>query len=237
MSTKDTPEPARASHPLPSLPHAPLLEVPVLALDGLTLFPGTLIPLHAYEPEACRALAEALADRRLIVLAAIDRPGPDHPVHTIAGLGRIVSDRRYPDGRVDAFVHGLERVSLRHLAIGASGLVADLEVLADERSAESSTRSREALAGLRLVSVASAFGQALIAAERAEEAECLRSLLASSSDLGLVSNRLAASFVVGFEDRQGLLAEVRVAARIDRLAALIGAALLAVAAPDRRRLH
>jgi ATP-dependent Lon protease len=236
LSTKDTPEPARASHPLPSLPSAPLLEVPVLALDGLTLFPGTLVPLHAYEPEACRALAEALADRRLIVLAAIDRPGPDRPVHTIAGLGRIVSDRRSPDGRLDAFVHGLERVSLERLSIGTSGLVADLAVLPDERTAAEPT-SRDALAGLRLVSIATAFGQALIAAERTEEAECLRSLVASSTDLALVSNRLAASFVVGFEDRQALLAEVRVAARIDRLAALIGSALLAVAAPDRRRLH
>jgi Lon protease-like protein len=204
--------------------------VPVLALPGFTLFPGTLVPLHAFEPEACRLLAESLADRRLLVLAALDAPGPERSLHPVAGLGRIVSDRRYPDGRVDAFVHGLARVRLKSVALGPWGLVAEVETLADM------PMRSPALPGLRLLSVALALERALLGT-RSEEAEALRSLIRSSDDPAVLADRVAAAFVEPFAERQALLAERCPASRCDAVAARLGELLLGVAPPPRGPLH
>lgn len=233
MSTKDLPESRfqRAAVGPPLVTLAALERpVPVLALPGFTLFPGTLVPLSAFEPEPCRTLAESLADRRLLVLAALDEPGPDHTLYRVAGLGRIVSDRRQPDGRVDAFVHGLARVVLSNVVLGQDGLVADLELLTD------APQRGCVEPGLRLFSVALSLARALTV-ERPEEAEALTSLLASSEDLGQVTNRLASAFVEAFAERQALLEERCPATRCDLVAARLGQLLLASSRHPGRLLH
>jgi len=223
LPTKECPEGRSQSidEPVAELP-APLeAMVPVLAIPGFTLFPGTLVPLHVYAPDACRTVAESLAGRRLLVLAAPDEPGPERSLHLVAGLGRIVSDRRYPDGRIDAFVHGLSRVSLRRVSLGRDGLAAELDDLAD-----APTRPT-AEAGLRLFGMALSLQQALTVS-RPEEAEALRALLGSSGDPGIVANRLAAAFVESFVERQRLLEERCPAVRCDHVAAVLAELLLAV---------
>lgn len=200
--------------------------VPLMALPGFTLFPGTLVPLSAIEPEPCRTLAASLADRRLLVIAALDTPGPERAIHAVAGLGRIVSDRRHPDGRMDAFVHGLSRVRLGEVLLGPDGLAAPVEALPDE------ARKSTSEAGLRLLSVATTLACAL-ADRHAEEAEALSSLVASSEDLGLIANRLAAMFVEPFAERQRLLEERCPAERADAVAAVLGEVLLASDATAR----
>lgn len=233
LSTKELPDSAPRGGGPPSAPAprvAPDGPVPVLALPGFTLFPGTLVPLHVHEPEPCRVVAESLARDRLLVLAALAEPGPDRPLHEVAGLGRIVSDRRYPDGRMDAFVHGIERVQLRRVSLGAAGLAAELELLADLPAHD------VACAGLRLFGIASSLQRALDRS-RPEEAEALRALLGSTGDLGLVVNRIAAAFVEPFAERQRLLEERCPAARCDHLAARLGELLLWSAPVPTGPLH
>ncbi len=220
MNTKDFPGrvPGSGESP-PGLLVALERPVPVLALPGFTLFPGTLVPLSAFEPEPCRTLAESLADRRLLVLAAIDEPGPDRPLFCVAGLGRIVSDRRHPDGRMDAFIHGLARVSLTNIELGPHGLIADVALLPDAPGLA------PVEPGLRLIAVASSLRHAL-AMTAPEEAEALSSLLCSTEDLGQLTYRIAATFVSDFAERQALLEQRCPSARCDALAAHLGAALL-----------
>lgn len=206
--------------------------VPVLALPSFTLFPGTLVPLSAFESEPCRTLGAALADARLIVIAALDAPGPERAVHAIAGLGRIVSDRRHPDGRIDAFVHGLERVRLGEVRLGQDGLsAAELEVIPDSEGSASVGE-----AGVRLFAVTSSLARALGDAHAAE-AEALTSLVASSDELGLIANRLAATFVESFEERQELLEERCPARRSDAVAAVLGELLLVALEGADQPLH
>lgn len=192
--------------------------IPILALPGFTLFPGTLVPLSAFEPEPCRALAEALGDRRLLVIAALDRPGPDRTLHPIAGLGRIVSDRRHADGRMDAFVHGIARVRIGALDVGPRGLSAAVEALED-------WPHQPGVEALRLYAIAASLRRTLEGVH-AEEAEALGAVLASSSELGLVTNRLASAMVAPFDERQVLLAERSPPARADLLAAHLGELLI-----------
>lgn len=226
MNTKDFPGrvPSSGESP-PGLLVALERPVPVLALPGFTLFPGTLVPLSAFEPEPCRTLAECLADRRLLVLAAIDEPGPERPLFRVAGLGRIVSDRRHADGRIDAFIHGLARVALTNIELGPHGLVADVALLPDVPS------DATVEPGVRLIAVASSLRHALATAAP-EEAEALSSLLCSTEDLGQLTYRIASTFVRDFADRQALLEQRCPAARCDELAAHLGTALLMAAPVD-----
>jgi len=177
-----------------------LTRVPVLPLPEYTLFPNTLVPFHVYEPRFRRMLADCLADGRLLVVAAL-APGWEHraeadvpEVLPVAGLGRVLSDRRYPDGRVDIFVHGIARVSITGPLAVEPWLAADARRLPD--------RSRAALgtALQRLIALASR-----LLAGVGDEGEPARQLLASSPDAAVLSNRLAAALVEPFELRQTIL--------------------------------
>lgn len=200
-----------------------LLGLPVLPLPDYTLFPNTLVPFHVYEPRFRRMLADCLSERRLLVVLGL-APGweaaPDDvhpPVQRVGGLGRVLSERRYQDGRVDLFVHAIARVRVTAPLAGADWPVADVERLADE------PRVRYEGATQRLVAVATQLVTGL-----GDMGEPVRQLLASSGDVGVLSNRLAAALVEDAAARQALLEERCPTARALRLVDLLGARLLAV---------
>ncbi|MSR46307.1 MAG: hypothetical protein EXS13_04475 [Planctomycetes bacterium] len=98
-------------------PAAPPPVVPLFALPGLFLFPGTAVPLHIFEPRYVRMIEDLLDRNGRFVLGTIV-PGHEHeiqdapPVHAIAGLGEIARHEHYKDGRFLIFVVGLRRVKL-----------------------------------------------------------------------------------------------------------------------------
>lgn len=192
--------------------------LPLLVLPEYVLLPGTLVPFHATEPEPCRLFGAALADRRLVVVASGAAAG-------IGALGRIVSDRRYPDGRIDVFVHGLERVRVTSVESSPDGPRAHVETEPDDGLPE--TRA----ACERLRSVTFALVIVLGDGVRAEEGEALRSVLASASECGLFANRLGSFVLVDFHERQALLETRCAVTRADWLTRRVGDVLLE-AAPD-----
>lgn len=199
----------------------PTHDLPLVQLEGVALFPGTLLPLHAWDEVTCRQLASCLTGERLILvhggpLAALHTPGGEGP---IAGLGRAVSDRHYPDGRVDVFLHGLARVHLRRVAVTPLGLVADVTPAPD--LAPSDPRMLADTLG-RLTNVALLYGRRA----PGEEADLLSSVLRSTSDPVLVSNRLAAAALDSQDLKLSLLAERCPLVRCERLIEHFAGALL-----------
>lgn len=103
-----------------------LAALPVFPLPRVVFFPGSVLPLHVFEPRY-RAMMEDCVSRgpRAIVVALLE-PGWESdyegrpPVHEIAGAGRIVDVARRTDGRFDVLLHGLTRVRLEELP--AAGL-------------------------------------------------------------------------------------------------------------------
>lgn len=98
-----------------------LAALPVFPLPRVVFFPGSVLPLHVFEPRY-RAMMEDCVSRgpRAIVVALLE-PGWESdyegrpPVHEIAGAGRIVDFARRDDGRFDLLLHGLTRVRLEEL--------------------------------------------------------------------------------------------------------------------------
>ena len=94
--------------------------VPLFPLPGVFLFPGTLMPLHIFEPRYRAMIEDSLDGPGRIVVAALcegherDLSGAP-PVHDIAGLGEIQRHERLPDGRFLILLAGLGRVMIREV--------------------------------------------------------------------------------------------------------------------------
>jgi Lon protease-like protein len=96
--------------------------LPIFPLP-IVLFPGTLIPLHIFEPEYREMVADVLkGDRRFgLVHHDPDRQGPflceEGRVGTIAGIRR---QQPFPHGRSLIFVRGVQRFRVLSKAEGAA---------------------------------------------------------------------------------------------------------------------
>lgn len=86
------------------------LRVPLFPLPGVVLLPGTLLPLHVFEPRYRRMVADALEGDRTIGMALLSS-GADPmeaapPIHPIGGAGRIVEVQELEDGRYNLVLEG-----------------------------------------------------------------------------------------------------------------------------------
>jgi len=178
-------------------------ELPVFDVPEYTLFPHTVVPFHVYDERYGRMLDTALSDRRLLVVAGLqpgwEDQGATAPTYEVAGLGRVLSDRRFHDGRYNIFVHCIARVRIlttRHYTPYRS---VDVEPLEDEPF------EPEALSEPfdRLISLGSN-----LVRELGDSGAPLSKVLASTSDPAILSNRLAGMLVEPPLERQRLLEEL-----------------------------
>jgi len=89
---------------------------PLFPLPGFFLFPGSIVPLHIFEPRYCQLIDDLIDTNGRLVLGTVpdeyanDLPGSP-PVHPIAGLGEIARHEKLPDGRrYLIWLFGLARV-------------------------------------------------------------------------------------------------------------------------------
>jgi Lon protease-like protein len=190
--------------------------VPVFPLPEYVLFPQTLIPFHIFEPRFRQLVADCMSDGRLIVVAGL-QPGweADYfgapPVHAVAGIGKIVNEERFEDGRFNIFVHCLGRVRILETLRTEPYRMARAEVVPDLPVAVGDAgRVRDAVERLRSCVVG-------LASRIEEEARTLSKVLGSTEDPGVLTNRLAAIMVGDPRVRQELLEERSPLARVERL--------------------
>jgi len=79
-------------------------------LPGVVLLPGTLLPLHIFEPRYRAMVADALEGDRTIGMAML-KPGWESreeplPIYPIGGAGGIVDSEELPDGRYNIVLEG-----------------------------------------------------------------------------------------------------------------------------------
>jgi Lon protease-like protein len=87
-------------------------QVPIMTLPDATLFPGSLLPLHIFEPRYRRMLKDALETSRVFAIA-MRKPGSKQEIPLqVAGLGMIRVAIKRPDGTSHVILQGLSRVAL-----------------------------------------------------------------------------------------------------------------------------
>src|ERR1700750_3017794 len=84
--------------------------IPLFPLPDVVLLPGTLLPLHVFEPRYRSMVSDALAGERTIGMTML-APGADAgeaapPVHRVATAGEIVESEALPDGRFNILLEG-----------------------------------------------------------------------------------------------------------------------------------
>jgi Lon protease-like protein len=89
----------------------------IFPLPTAVLLPGSVLPLHIFEPRYRKMVTDALAKDRVIAMSMLDsgweadyhgRPR----VRPICGVGRIMTDERLADGRFNIQLVGLCRAEI-----------------------------------------------------------------------------------------------------------------------------
>ena len=94
--------------------------VPLFPLPNLFLFPGTVMPLHIFEPRYRQMIEDSLDGPGRLVIGTVLEGHHDQllgtpPIHEVAGLGEIARHERLPDGRFVIMIVGLARVRVREV--------------------------------------------------------------------------------------------------------------------------
>ncbi len=178
--------------------------VGVMILPGVTLFPGSLLPLYIFEPRYRRMVEAALAGDRMFAVAHAEE---DSGVAAIAGLGVVRACVANADGTSNLILQGLSRV-------GVSGVKmkpfpkAQIERFGDEDP------DPEVSSALR-AEVQNAFGQ--LRKSGVEMPHGFEGYLAGIHSAGAYADAIAAAFVPDPVERRGFLEEPKVPVRLARL--------------------
>ena len=93
------------------------LELPLLPLRGVIVFPYLIIHLDVGREKSISALEEAMVNNRLIVLAAQHQAKTNEPepkdIYKLGTLAEVKQLLKLPDGTLRVLVEGLSRVQVR----------------------------------------------------------------------------------------------------------------------------
>ncbi len=126
----------------PPLPATPL-ELPLLPLRDVVVFPHMVIPLFVGRPKSIKALEAAMAAERRIMLVAQKAAAKDEPSVTdmfeVGCVSTILQMLKLPDGTVKVLVEGQQRAKVDGIEDGESHFTAHvtpIEVLPTESGSE-----------------------------------------------------------------------------------------------------
>jgi ATP-dependent Lon protease len=126
----------------PPLPATPI-ELPLLPLRDVVVFPHMVIPLFVGRPKSIKALEAAMAAERRIMLVAQKAAAKDEPAVTdmfeVGCVSTILQMLKLPDGTVKVLVEGQQRAKVDGIEDGESHFTAHvtpIEVLPAESGSE-----------------------------------------------------------------------------------------------------
>ena len=121
-------------------------QIPIFPLPGVVLLPGTLLPLHIFEPRYREMVAHALASDHTIGMAML-KSGVEidegrSPIHAIGGAGEFGDSERLDDGRYNILLEGKFRVRVLSETPGTAFRIADVEEVASQPFADGREEER-----------------------------------------------------------------------------------------------
>ena len=191
-----------------------LARLPIFPLPDVVLFPGTILPLHVFEPRYVEMTRDVVGGSRRIGIVRL-RPGyqSDYqgrpPIYPVATLGEVIACQELPDDRFAMIVRGSDRIAVtRELP----ALRAYREVAAIALPDRAVDEREVAIQRHQLVAVCEQ-----LAARLGDEGVWLRQLVHAADGASALSHALAASLVRDPDRRQELFEQCDPATRIDQL--------------------
>jgi len=192
------------------------IELPLLPLRDVVVYPYMVIPLFVGRDKSIRALEAAMAADKQVLLvaqksAAVDEPGIDD-VYRVGTVANILQLLRLPDGTVKVLVEGSYRAKLTAVRDGEEYLTAHAEELAAEV-----IESRE---GEALVRSAIAQFEKYVNLSKKIPAEVLTSL-SGIDEPGRLADTIAAHMSMDLTQKQNVLEIPDIRARLEHLMAVM----------------
>lgn len=125
--------------------------IPLFPLPGVVLFPGTLLPLHVFEPRYRVMVSRALQGDRILGMSMIDgsaEPDDPPPLVPLGGAGRIVEEEELEDGRFNIILEGTFRYRILAEEPSSPYRSATVEIV-PTRGFPGETQERSAVAAVR----------------------------------------------------------------------------------------
>ena len=198
-----------------TIPHR--LDLPVLPLRDVVVYPHMVIPLFVGRDRSIKALDLAMAGDKQILLIAQKSPDTDDPgaddLYPVGTLAQVLQLLKLPDGTIKVLVEGSARVAIdgfgdREGALTATGVETDSTHERDERELEVTQRSLMTL-----------FEQ-YVKTNRKLPPELLTTL-AGIDDPSRLADTISAHLGARLSDKQQLLETLEVGRRMEMLIGLV----------------
>ena len=193
------------------------LELPVLPLRDVVVFPHMVISLFVGRDKSMRALEQAMEADKQILLVAQKSAETDDPdagdLYTIGTLAQVLQLLKLPDGTIKVLVEGTARVLVDRIAERDGALHGRGELV--EAGSGRSDREVEAVAR----TLTSLFEQ-YVKTNRKLPPELLQTL-SGIDDPGRLADTISAHIGVRLADKQRLLESADVGERLELLVGLV----------------
>ncbi len=198
--------------PLPSTP----IDLPMLPLRDVVVFPHMVIPLFVGRPKSIKALESAMSSDRRIMLVAQKTAAKDEPdagdMFEVGCVSTILQMLKLPDGTVKVLVEGQQRASVQSITDGEAHFVAN--VLPVDPQAEQGQADASEIEALRRA-VMQQFDQ-YVKLNKKIPPEILTSI-SSIDDPGRLADTIAAHLPLKLENKQAVLDLALIKDRLENL--------------------
>jgi ATP-dependent Lon protease len=197
--------------PLPPTP----IELPMLPLRDVVVFPHMVIPLFVGRPKSIKALESAMAAERRIMLVAQKTAAKDEPaiddMFDVGCVSTILQMLKLPDGTVKVLVEGQQRALVKSIVDGEVHFVATVTPV--DPVSEQAEPSSEIEALRR--AVMQQFDQ-YVKLNKKIPPEILTSI-SSIDDAGRLADTIAAHLPLKLENKQQVLDLASIKLRLENL--------------------
>ncbi len=188
------------------------IQLPLLPLRDVVVFPHMVIPLFVGRPKSIKALEAAMDQGKSIMLAAQKAAAKDEPsaddIYEIGCVANILQMLKLPDGTVKVLVEGAQRARIHKIHDSDSHFTADLTPVAaveeDDSEVEAMRRA-----------IVQQFDQ-YVKLNKKIPPEILASL-SGIDDAGRLADTIAAHLPLKLEQKQVILEIFSVAKRLEHL--------------------
>jgi ATP-dependent Lon protease len=193
-------------------------ELPVLPLRDIVIYPFMIVPLFVSREKSIRAVDEALAENRMILLASqrdLDKEEPTGEDLYLVGTAAVIMRMlKLPDGRIRILVQGLARAQVGSVDAAGEYLRARVtvmpEILPPERSLEVEALVRNVRASMeKAINLGKNVSPEVMA------------IIANLDDAGRLADLSASNLELKVEDAQSVLDIADTTARLRRVNELL----------------
>ena len=193
-----------------------LMDIPLLPLRDLVVYPHMVTPLFVGRGKSIEALERGMATDKQVLLLAQKNPQQDDPkasdLYTIGTLASILQLLKLPDGTVKVLIEGRERAIINDIKDQGVFFSADVEIIP---SIDVFTREAEALATTLLQQF-----EQYVNLSKKVPAEVIASL-SGIEDPGRLADTITAHMSLDLSKKQSVLEMESVPKRITHLLELI----------------